>query len=490
MLASSAAFAGKKDDTLVLVTEFEPPTYDYYNQTLREGVILSRHIWDSLYFTDPITRERKPHLATSIRMVDPKTIDIQLREDVVFHNGEKFDADDVVFTINTIKDPNNKYANSNPVSWIDKAEKIGPYSVRLHLPTVFAPALEYLSTSIVIYPNEYYAKVGRDEYSRAPVGTGPYKATEVAPGKRLVMEKFDRYFGGARGPGNINKIVFRYVPERNTQMAELLGRNADLIWRLPKDAAENLKSRRGIRVEVGDTMRVGYLQFDSAGRGGQSPATNLKFRQAVSHAIDREGIVKNLLGGGQVIHLACYPTQFGCSSSDAPRYDYSPEKARKLLAESGLANEVTIPFYGYRDRPIAEAMLGQLAAVGIRANLQWMQYSPLRDKVRAGEIPFNFMTWGSSSINDVSNITSYFFTGSGDDTARDPEVKTLLEKGDSSIDEEVRKDAYEKALKLIAERAHWLPLWSYAYFYAMSEELDFTPTPDEILHLYRAKWKG
>jgi peptide/nickel transport system substrate-binding protein len=139
---------------------------------------------------------------------------------------------------------------------------------------------------------------------------------------------------------------------------------------------------------------------------------------------------------------------------------------------------------------VAEAILGQLAAVGIRANLQWMQYSPLRDKVRAGEVPMNFMTWGSSSINDVSNITSYFFTGSGDDTARDKEVKELLEKGDSSIDEEVRKDAYEKALKLIAERAHWLPLWSYAYFYAMNEELDFTPTPDEILHLYRAKWKG
>ena len=113
----SAAHAGKENDTLVWVTKFEPPTYNYYDQTLREGVILSRHIWDSLYWRDLETGEFKPHLATKMEYSNPTTIDITLRKDIVFHNGEKFDADDVVFTINEIINPENKYEQNWDVSF-------------------------------------------------------------------------------------------------------------------------------------------------------------------------------------------------------------------------------------------------------------------------------------------------------------------------------------------------------------------------------------
>lgn len=486
---AGAASAGKENDTLTWVTKFEPPTYNYYDQTLREGVILSRHIWDSLYWRDLDTGEYVPHLATKIAYADPKTIDITLREDVTFHNGEKFDADDVVFTFNMVNDPENRMVNRNPVGWITKAEKTGEYSVRLHLDEIFAPAIEYLSTSVVIYPDQYYQEVGKDGYGRAPIGTGPYKATEVVPGSRLVIEKNENYFGGGKGQPHIGKIVIRYIDEANTQIAELLSGNADLIWRLSKEQGEKLGRMPNVNVIAGDTMRVGYLQFDSAGKSGDTPVTNVKVRQAISHAIDREAIRSNLLGGGQVMNLACYPTQFGCESPDAPIYDYNPEKAKQLLAEAGYPNGFQIDFYGYRDRPVAEAMMGYMAKVGIKANLQWMQYSALRDKVRSDEVPMNFMTWGSSSVNDIANITAYFFDGRADDTALDPEVKEYLDAGGETIDPEERLKNYREALRLIAERAHWLPLWSYAYFYGMNNDLDFQPTPDEIVHLYRAKWK-
>lgn len=487
---TGSAFAGKEDDTLVWVTQFEPPTYNYYDQTLREGTILSRHIWDSLYWRDLDTGEYVPHLATNIEYADPKTIDITLREGVTFHNGEKFDADDVVFTLTMVNDPENKMANRNPVRWISRVEKTGEYSVRLHLDEVFAPAIEYLSTSVVMYPDEYYQEVGKDGYGRAPVGTGPYKATEVEPGRRLTLEKNEDYFGGGKGQPNIGTVVMRFIPEANTQIAELLSGNADLIWRLSKEQGENLSRRGGgVNVIAGDTMRVGYLQFDSSGKAGDHPLTNQKVRQAISHSIDREAIVENLMGGGEVVHLACYPTQFGCESPDAPRYDYDPEKAKELLAEAGYPDGVEVEFFGYRDRPVAEAMMGYMARVGIKANLQWMQYSALRDKVRNDEVPLSFMTWGSGSVSDIANITAYFFDGRADDTALDSEVKELLDAGGGTIEPEERLKNYREALRLIAERAHWLPLWSYAYFYAMNEDLDFEPTPDEIVHLYRAKWK-
>ncbi len=486
---ASAAQAGKEDDTLVWITTFEPPTYNYYDQTLREGTILSRHIWDSLYWRDLDTGEYVPHLATSIEYADPKTIDITLREGVKFHNGEKFDADDVVFTLSMVNDPENKMANRNPVRWISSVEKTGEYSVRLHLEKVFAPAIEYLSTSVVMYPDEYYKKVGKDGYGRAPVGTGPYVASEVVPGKRLVMTKNESYFGGGKGKASIGKVVMRFIPEANTQIAELLSGNADLVWRLSKDQGEKLTGRSGLNVVAGETMRIGYMQFDSAGASGESPLTNAKVRQAISHAIDRQAIVTNLLGGGSVVNLACYPTQFGCESPDAPVYNYDPAKAKALLAEAGYADGFEVDFYAYRNRPIAEAMMGFMGKIGIKANLQWMKYSALRDKVRADEVPMNFMTWGSGSVSDIANITAYFFDGRPDDMALDAEVKALLDAGGATIDKEERLKNYRQALKLIAERAHWLPLWSYAYFYAMADDLDFQPTPDEIVHLYRAKWK-
>lgn len=488
-LLAGPAMADKANDTLVWITTYEPPTYNYYDQTLREGTILSRHLWDSLFWRDLDTGEYVPHLATKIEYADPKTIDITLREGVTFHNGEKFDADDVVFTLTMVNDPENKMANRNPVRWISSAEKTGEYSVRLHLDKIFAPAIEYLSTSVVIYPNEYYEKVGKDGYGRAPVGTGPYLAAEVVPGKRLMMKKNENYFGGGKGQPHIGNVEMRFIPEANTQIAELLGGNADLIWRLSKEQGEKLGRRSGVDVVAGETMRVGYLQFDSSGSSGDHPLKNVKVRQAISHAIDREAIVQNLMGGGQVIHLACYPTQFGCESPDAPKYDYNPEKAKALLAEAGYADGVEVDFYAYRNRPFAEAMMGFMSNVGIKANLQWMKYSALRDKVRNDEVPFNFMTWGSGSVNDVANITAYFFDGRADDVAGDAEIKAELDAGGATIDPAVRLTHYRKALRLIAERAHWLPLFSYAYFYAMSDELDFQPTPDEIVHLYRAKWK-
>lgn len=486
---AGAAQAGKEDDTLVWITTFEPPTYNYYDQTLREGTILSRHLWDSLYWRDLDTGEYVPHLATNIEFVDPKTIDITLRQGVTFHNGEKFDADDVVFTLSMVNDPENKMANKNAVRWITRAEKTGEYNVRLHLDKIFAPALEYLSTSIVIYPNEYYAKVGKDGYGRAPIGTGPYMAAEVVPGKRLVMKKNESYFGGGKGEANIGTVIMRFVPEANTQIAELLSGNADLIWRLSKEQGEKLDGRRGVNVVAGETMRIGYLQYDSSGSSGDHPLTNAKVRQALNHSIDRQAIVENLMGGGQVVDLACYPTQFGCESPDAPKYAYDPAKAKALLAEAGYPDGFEIDFYAYRNRPFAEAMMGFMEKVGVKANLQWMKYSALRDKVRSKEVPFNFMTWGSGSVNDIANITAYFFDGRADDLAQDAEVKAALDAGGATIDPEERLKHYREALRLIAERAHWLPLFSYAYFYAMSEDLDFQTTPDEIVHLYRAKWK-
>jgi peptide/nickel transport system substrate-binding protein len=491
VLVAGGALAGKKDDTLNWLTEFEPPTYDYYAQTNREGVIVGLHVWDTLVLQDEKTGEYKPHLAKAVRYLNPTTIEVTLREGIKFHNGEPLTADDVVYTFQWQLDPENK-KNAAPsrTNWVERAEKTGDYSLKLHLKKPFAPAMDYLARNVPIFPDEYTKKVGSDGMSKQPVGTGPYKVKEVAPGKHLVLEKNELYFGGEKGKPTIGKIVMRIVPERNTQIAELMAGNADLIWRLPRDQATKLKGQRGVHVMVGDTMRFGYLQFDVTGRPGKSPIEQVKVRQAMAHAINRESIVKNLMGGGQVLHLPCYVSQVGCvAEAGAAKYDFNLEKAKALLAEAGFPNGFEIEFYGYRDRQEAEAMIGDLAKVGIKAKLQWMQYPALRDKVRKGEVAFNFMTWGSGSINDAHASVGYFFMDGSDDTAKDKAVIEWLTAAEGEVNADKRKALYAKANTRIVNQVYMIPTWSYAYFYAMNDQLEFTPTPDEIPHLYRTSWK-
>lgn len=492
VLAGGPAQAGKKNDTLLWLTEFEPPTYDFYAQTNREGVVLAKHIWDTLLERDLASGEIRPHLATSVTYTNPTTIEVKLRQGVKFHNGDPLSADDVVFTFTWQNDPaNTKVAARSRTDWVRQAEKVDAYTVRLHLKEPFAAAMAFLESGVPIYPAAYTKAQGSDGMSRAPVGTGPYRVTEVARGKQIVMEKNKDYFGGVRGQAKIGKIIMRYVPEYNTQIAELLAGNADFTWRIPKDQAEKMKGRSGLSVVVGDTMRYGYLQFDVTGRpgAGAEPLRKPEVRQAIAHAINRKAIAQTLLGGGTVLDLTCYPSQIGCASKGAARYAYDPAKAKALLAKAGYPNGFDLDFYGYRDRQVAEAMMGDLGKVGIRTKLQWLQYPTLRDKVRKGEVPVSFMTWGSGSVGDTANSTGYFFAKGPDDTTHDPQVIALINKAGAEIDLTKRLTLYDEAHTLIARNAYWVPLWSYVYFYAMTDALQFQPTPDEIPHMYRASWK-
>lgn len=489
--AAGAALAGKQNDRLVFLAEREPPSFDFFMQSNREGVILNRHIWDGLVRANPMTGEVTMAVAESVRYIDATTIHVTLRQGVKFHNGDPMTAEDVAYTFAFNSNPANRTVGRSRTDWVERVEVIGPYELKLHLPRPFPAAMEFLSSNVPIYPRAYHERLGPDGFSKAPVGTGRYRVERTEIGREIGLIRNADYWEGADKAGHINRIVMRFVPERNTQIAELLAGNAHLIWQVPVAQARRLDGRRGVRVIVGDTMRYGYLQFESGLRPNSrpSPVHDRRVRQAIAHAIDREAIVKNIMGGGSVLHLPCYPSQFGCEAKDAPRYAFDPAKAKQLLAEAGYPNGFEIDFYGYRDRPVAEAILGYLANVGITARLQWLQYSALRDRVRQGEIPFNFMAWGSGSVNDASASVSYFFKGGPDDTSLDPQVIQALTEADSSIDPEVRQRAYARALTRIAQEVYKVPLMSYAYYYAMAADLEFDPTPDEVTHLYTARWR-
>ena len=489
LLPAGQALANKADDTLRTAFTKELESVDFYQNSAREGVLISRQLWDGLLYRDQATGDYVGNLATSWKWVDNTTLELKLREGVKFHNGEDFDADDVVYTVNYVINPDNHVVVPGNVNWMTGAEKVDQFTVRITTNGPFPAALEYLSGLVSIYPNEYYAKVGPSGMALKPIGTGPYMAESIEPGKHFVLKRFDGYHDGPKGKAKIGTIDIRTIPDVNTQMAELFTGGLDLIWNVPADQAQQIEAMDQFTVTNESTMRIGYVTMDAAARGGDNPFTKKAVRQAVAYAIDRKAIVDNLLkGSSEVINSACYPSQFGCEQ-DVATYSYDPAKAKALLAEAGYPDGFSIEFSAYRDRPYAEAMMAYLADVGIKANLNYMQYSALRDLQMKGQAGFSFLTWGSNSINDVSASTSQFFQMGAQDFARDEEVKAALNVGDSSVDDAVRKESYSKALKKIADEVYWLPLFSYNSNYVSTKEVEFKPTPDEIVRFFDISWK-
>jgi peptide/nickel transport system substrate-binding protein len=493
---AAPAMAGKSNDTLVWSTDREVNVPLPFYEQVREMVVLGRLSHDTLLYRDPKTGEYKPQLATDYKWIDNVTLEMNLRNDVTFHNGKKFTADDVVGTVNHLVKPDSGVLTRRNVSWMKSAEKFGDYKVRINLVKPFPAALEFLSGPVAMLPADIWKlarndATGKPDYGTIPpIGTGPYKTVEHIPGERTVLEINKNYFDGPKGKPKIKKIIFRTVSDPEAQIAELLTGSLDWIWDVPKDKAEELQASGAVQVVNAPTMRISYLSMDRTGRSGKdNPWTKLKVRQAVIHAIDREAIAKNLVGGASsVIHSACYPTQFGCTQ-DVPQYEFNPAKAKQLLAEAGYPDGFSSDIYAYRQREFTEALMGYLREVGIKTNLKYMQYKALRGLVWNGSGAPNHMTWGSYSINDVSAVTSHFFKGGKDDYCRDPDVMKWLETGDTTTDPAVRKDNYKKALSRIQELACWAPLFTYAKNYAFTNDLNFTPTPDEIPRFFGATWK-
>jgi peptide/nickel transport system substrate-binding protein len=484
--------AQKSADTLRITMSAALTNIDPYYNSLRTGVVMQHQAWDALVYRNPDTFKLEPLLATEWKLPDPTTIEFTLRPGVKFHDGSPFNADDVVYTLNLVADPASKVSTPSNYTWIDKAEKTGDLSVRVKLKRPTPAALDYFALVLPIYPKAYREKVGAEGYAKAPIGAGPYKVTKWEAGASIEFERFEDYWAGSpKGKPAIKKLSVRFVPDATTEMTELLAGRADWIWNMNPDQFDNVNKLPHLSAVRKESMRVGYLSLDAAGRtGADNPLTKLKVRQAVWHAIDRQAIADKLVTGGSRVPLApCFPPQFGCDDEIAVLYDYNPAKAKQLLAEAGYPNGFDVEVATYILPQWGAAVQNYLQAVGIRAKLNQQQVQAVVQRTNAGELRMYLGSWGSYSINDVSAILPNFFDGGGMDYARDADVQKWLVEGGSSNDPEVRKKAYSAAIRRITEQAYWTPLHTYVTTYAHAKALDFTPYADELPRFFLAKWK-
>src|SRR6202166_2654028 len=414
ILAMAApALAQKSADTLRITWRDAIPDVDPYYNSQRTGMVVAFHAFDCLVYRDPVTMEIKPALATSWKQVDATTIDFTLREGVMFQNGDPFTADDVVYTINDIIHDKQVAIPAYYTSFAG-AEKIDDFHVRLKLTGVSPAVMEYLAMVTPIWPKAYREKIGVDAYARAPIGTGPYKITKVDGTTEIDMERFDGYYAGSpKGRPAIRYIKIHEVPDATTEMTELLGGRADWIWGYNADQYDNIARMPNLQALRFGIMRVDNMSIDAAGRtGAGNPLTNVKVRQAIISAIDRETMGKRLVqGDSQVIHTPCYPTQFGCDESAAVKYPYDPARAKKLLAEAGYPEGFDTELVSYSPSQFAAAIQSYLKAVGINLRINQLQIGAAIQLTQGGKAPLSSGSWGSNSINDISDFMPYLLGG-------------------------------------------------------------------------------
>lgn len=497
-IGGEPALAGKSEDTMVVAFQRGISTLDHLYSTIRETIILSRLTDDGLTMVDPETLEPVPTAAKSFKFVGDTTIDFEIRDGVRFHDGSLLTADDVAYTYDWVLDKKSRTKRGRLIrGWLESVEKTGPMSVRFHMKYPYPLALRDIAHSVQLRKRGTYHRddggTRRRAQARILNGIGPYKVVSYERGKMVTVERFAEYYRDSpKGRPAIERIVFRTFPDWIAQQTELISGNVDWMYNVPTDIARAMGTAGRAQHIEGPSLRIGFIPMDAANLTDirKNPFTRVEVRRAVIHAIDREAIVRNLVkGGAKVIHSACHPIQFGCAQ-DVATYAYDPDKARDLLAAAGYPNGFEFDFWVYREKPVAKAIIADLAKVKIRARMRYVGAARILRGRRLREVAAFFATWGSGGAADVAAIARRHWSLSSDrNMSGDKEVEGYMLGAQRIRDPEMRKQLYRKGLRLIAERAYWAPLYSFSLNYLVSNDLYFPVPKDGMPRLYRAKWK-
>ncbi len=465
------------------------PNLDPYANQPQAGFALAHEVWDTLVCRDPASFEIRPLLATSWAWEDDRTLLFTLRPGVRWHDGSGFRAEDVAYTINMIASDRRLSAPS-VYNWLAGAEVIERLRVRVRLRRPMPAALEYFAMAIWILPEAGHERSRR--FIRGFVGTGPYRVAEADGSSRIELTRFDGYYAESpKGRPAIQDVVIRIVPDATTELADLLSGAADWIWKFDADRIPAILSDPGLMAVQAESMRIGYISLDAAGRtGADNPLTKEKVRQAISYALNRAAMARELGGPrARALDAPCYPSQVGCMTADAVPYAYDPARARQLLTEAGYPDGFSVQLVTYEPKQWSAIMQRYLRAVGIDA--QVLQFRPGEVMLRAieGQTRMQAGDWGSYSINDVSAILPHFFTFTPEDYTRDPAIRDLIEDAGATRDPARRNADYAQAIHAITAHADWLPLYTYTVTYGFVRDLDFTPCADELPRFYRCRWR-
>ena len=488
MTVAAALFGGSPagaKDVLVIDNVQEPATLDPHRQWNPDSYTVYRNIYDNLVTRDA-SGNIAPQVAVSWKSASDTEVDFTLRDDITFHDGTPLTADDVVFSVKRITDPEFKSPQLGQFSKIVGAEATGPHSVRLTTDGPYPVLLAQL-VKLSIVSRSYAERVGDEELNLKPMGSGPYRFVEWRKGVKVALERNDGYW---RGAAPFAKVEFAAVPDAATRIADLRTGKADLIVGLNPDDALQLKGVSGVDVRSAPTERVGYFMMNTQA----GPLTDKRVRRAIAHAIDRKLIIDALLGGySQVTNQLLTPAHFGYVDG-LDWHAYDPEKAKALLKEAGHGDGLEIeiitapPF----DQRIIQAIQQQLSDVGVTLKISMSDMSTFLGRRRADPDGFGDTVFGrwSCACQDADGVLfAMFHSKSVWSKYANPELDKYLVAGRSTLDADERIAAYTEAHRIIREETPSIPLYQAAAIYGAKSQLKWSATANESVFIMDMSWE-
>lgn len=496
---------------LVLATISDPKSFNPITSGETTTSDYTVHIFLGLTTTNPWTYEVEPELAVSWTPDETgKVWTVKLREGVEWSDGHPFTADDVLFSFDTVYNPDivtsmrEILSGPNGERW--QLEKVDDHTVRFTLPEVNAIFPLLLADGMIIPRHRYEALVESGRFNEALgtdtppdqiVGTGPFLLDRVDPGQQVILKRNPRYYrrdSAGQPLPYLDELVFRIVPSIDVQILQFQQGQTDIAGLRGMDfpiLAPLQESGNFTIYRLGPAMGSEFITFNQ--NTGANPDSrrpfvaphklrwfrDTRFRQAVSHAINREFIVKSIMNGlgypqyGPINHAS----GFFFANPDAPRYEYNLDKARALLAEMGLIdrngdgvledeqgnrvefNLTTNSGNDVRER-IAETIRKDLETLGMRVNYRPMEFNVLISRMDAtfdwealvmgltgGPEPH----WGANVWRSSGRMHMWFPFQETPSTDWERRIDELFAQGVRQLDPEQRRQTYFEWQRIVGE---------------------------------------
>ena len=479
-LCASAASAQKAKDTIRIAIDAPIQGVSYYLDSQSETVFQSEAIFDNLIIFNEKSLKFEPLLAKSWKEIDDKTVELELRDDVTWHDGEKFDADDVAYTLGWASDPKVQLRFKGNWEWIDKVEKISPYKVRV----VSKEPTPYRLTRLA-YLTSMEAEHGHGKaddkiaYSAGkPVGTSMYKVVEIDRNKGIFLEKNPNYKHGGSGKpaSNIGKMQLLFLPDAGTRTAQFLVKGIDMARAPSLSNAEDLAKTPGVEIAMGQGVALMYMAIDAKGRTGNKALTDVRVRRAMMMAVNRDDIHKYLTGGRNIKSpdAMCWDLQVGCAYTKKP-YAYDPAGAKKLLAEAGYPDGFELEITTFQRDPsnsVAQIVANQLRAIGVKTSVAGFPTSTYGKRQADGKIQMMVASWTGGGNSDVQGTIGFAYdVPPSRDYSGDGQMNALAAKSLTLMNLEDRKAAGRQIFDRSMEMAYFMPLGPSPGLYVHSSEL-------------------
>ncbi|MBO7749017.1 peptide-binding protein [Paenibacillus sp. MWE-103] len=420
---------------------------------------------------------------------DGLTYTVKLKPEAKWSDGQPVTADDVKFTYDTIKNPD---AGSPGISMVDKVDtitKIDDHTVEFKLKQVYAPFLYSLNASVA--PYHILKDVPPTELEKNPYGidpaktvtNGPWTWTKWEQGQYLTMDANPDYWGSVKP--HIKTVTFKIYADQNTQTQALLKGDIDLVSSVPLTILDTVKAKDNLNVVSEPGPSYEFIQFNF--KADNFPDKYVLFqsqktRQAIATAVNRQGMVDNILKGtGTLLNAPFLPTSWAYDANAAVNYTYDTEQAKKLLAEDGwkpgkdgilekdghrFSFDLQYNAGNARREQVAAVVQQNLKDVGIEVVPKAIEFSAWIDQnVTPGKYEAILLGWSLSNPDPdgESIFSSKYFPPAGQNSGwyKNTKLDELWVKGYSTVDQNERKAAYAEVAKEISTDLPYVFLYQY-----------------------------